>query len=40
MGMNVDELRKMLYEMAKTEPKRRFHSLYDKVCRMDLLREA
>jgi retron-type reverse transcriptase len=40
MGMNVDELRKMLYEMAKAEPKRRFHSLYDKVCGMDLLREA
>ena len=40
MGMNVDELRKMLYDMAKAEPKRRFHSLYDKVCRMDLLREA
>ena len=38
--MNVDELRKMLYDMAKAEPKRRFHSLYDKVCRMDLLREA
>ena len=40
MGMNVDELRKMLYDMAKAEPKRRFHSLYDKVCGMDLLREA
>ena len=40
MGMNVDELRKMLYDMAKAEPKRRFHSLYDKVCGMDQLREA
>ena len=40
MGMNVDELRKMLYDMAKAEPKRKFHSLYDKVCGMDVLREA
>ena len=38
--MNVDELRKMLYDIAKAEPKRRFHSLYDKVCGMDQLREA
>ena len=40
MGINAGELRKMLYDMAKAEPKRRFHSLYDKVYRMDILEEA
>lgn len=30
----------MLYEMAKTDSSRRFHSLYDKVWRMDFLQEA
>ena len=40
MGMNVDELRKMLYDMAKAEPERRFHSLYDKACRMGVLMAA
>ena len=26
--------------LSKAEPKRRFHSLYDKVCGMDVLRKA
>ena len=40
MGRNASELKKMLYDMAKTDPKRRFHSLYDKILRMDILVEA
>lgn len=40
MGSKVEELRATLYRVAKTEPKRRFHALYDKVCRPDVLQEA
>jgi group II intron reverse transcriptase/maturase len=40
MGKNVSEFSSMLYEMAKTDSIRRFHSLYDKVQRMDFLEEA
>lgn len=40
MGRNAGELKKMLYDMAKTDQKRRFHSLYDKIWRMDILEEA
>ena len=40
MGSKVEELRTALYRAAKTEPKRRFHALYDKVCRPDVLQEA
>ena len=40
MGSKVEELRATLYRVAKTEPKRRFHALYDKVCRPDVLLEA
>ena len=40
MGKNVSEFCSMLYEMAKTDSSRRFHSLYDKVQRMDFLEEA
>lgn len=40
MGKNVSEFNSMLYEMAKTDSSRRFHSLYDKVQRMDFLEEA
>ena len=37
MGKSVSEMCSMLYEMAKTDSARRFHSLYDKICRMDFL---
>ncbi len=40
MGKTVSEFSSMLYEMAKTDSSRRFHSLYDKVQRMDFLEEA
>jgi group II intron reverse transcriptase/maturase len=40
MGENVGELKKMLYDMAKANPERRFHSLYDKIWKMDVLTEA
>ncbi len=40
MGKSVSEMCSMLYEMAKTDSARRFHSLYDKICRMDFLLEA
>lgn len=34
------KLQRELYRTAKTQPKRRFTLLYDKVCRPDILREA
>ncbi len=40
MGKNVSELQRMLYDMAKANPEKRFHSLYDKIQRMDVLEEA
>ena len=36
----VSELQGKLYDIAKAEPERRFHSLYDKIQRMDVLEEA
>lgn len=40
MDMRVSELQQSLYRAAKADSARRFHSLYDKVCREDVLREA
>ena len=40
MYMKVSELCGKLYDMAKANPERRFHSLYDKVERMDLMKKA
>jgi len=37
MSKTVSELQKVLGQVAKDEPGRRFHSLYDKVCRRDVL---
>ena len=36
----VSELRGKLYDIAKADPERRFHSLYDKIQRMDVLKHA
>lgn len=36
----VQELQKSLHAKAKAEPSYRFYSLWDKVCRMDVLEEA
>ena len=36
----VSELYGKLYDIAKAEPERRFHSLYDKTQRMDVLEHA
>ena len=36
----VSELCGKLYDIAKAEPERRFHSLYDKIRRMDVLEHA
>lgn len=40
MADKVGELREALYRAAKANPNRRFYSLFDKVCRMDVLEEA
>ncbi|MCM3131127.1 group II intron reverse transcriptase/maturase, partial [Paenibacillus urinalis] len=37
---NVQQLQKKLGHAAKENKKRRFHALYDKVYRMDVLEEA
>jgi len=37
MSKTVSELQKVLGQVAKDEPGRRLHSLYDKVCRRDVL---
>jgi hypothetical protein len=36
----VRALQRVLYRSAKHDPKRRFHALYDKVARSDILWEA
>ena len=36
----VRELQRRLWSVAKRQPGRRFHALYDRVCRGDVLREA
>ena len=40
MDRKVNELCGKLYNMAKADPERRFYSLYDKIWRMDVLKEA
>ncbi len=36
----VRQLQRRLWSVAKRQPERRFHALYDRVCRCDVLREA
>lgn len=36
----VRQLQRRLYVAAKRQPGRRFHALYDRICRRDVLREA
>lgn len=39
-GGDVRELQRKLWVSAKRSPERRFHALYDRICRSDVLREA
>jgi group II intron reverse transcriptase/maturase len=36
----VRQLQRRLWSVAKRQPGRRFHALYDRICRSDVLREA
>jgi RNA-directed DNA polymerase len=38
--VNVRELQRVLWTAAKQSPERRFHALYDRICRGDVLQEA
>jgi RNA-directed DNA polymerase len=40
VGGDVRELQRKLWVAAKRSPGRRFHALYDRICRSDVLREA
>ena len=37
MNLKVSDLQKILGQAAKDDGSRRFHSLYDKICRKDVL---
>ena len=39
-GGGVRELQRKLWVAAKRSPGRRFHALFDRICRSDVLREA
>src|SRR5919108_3487113 len=39
-GGDVRELQRKLWVAAKRSPGRRFHVLFDRICRSDVLREA
>jgi RNA-directed DNA polymerase len=40
MGGDVRDLQRKLWVAAKRSPGRRFHALFDRICRSDVLREA